>query len=98
MPERILPIRGVADLATADVLEAQVMVIAAETRDDIVLDCSDLEFIDSVGIAAFVRIQRTLRAQARRLRIVNLSDRVRRPFDLLGLTDVLGIDVYDAAN
>ena len=98
MAERHFQVAGVVDLATGAELQAKLMVLATVTTDDLVLDCADLEFIDSTGIGVFMHIRQLLEVHGRELRIVNMSDRVRRPFDLLGLTDVLGIEVHESAN
>jgi len=93
--QRRFQVRGEVDLATADALEARLRVLAVVTADDVILDCRDLTFIDSIGIGVFVRFHRNLDAQGRELRVVNMSEHVRRPFDILGLTERLGIDALD---
>ena len=97
MAERLYPVGGELDLASAQEMQRRLLVFIDATSDDLVLDCTDLEFIDSVGIGVFAHTQRVLEVQGRRLRIVNMSERVRRPFDILGLTDDLGIEVLDRA-
>jgi len=95
--QRRFQVRGEVDLATADALEARLRVLAVVTAADVILDCRDLTFIDSIGIGVFVRFHRNLDAQGRELRVVNMSEHVRRPFDILGLTERLGIDALDWA-
>jgi anti-sigma B factor antagonist len=90
-------VRGEVDIATAAAVRRKLMVLAAVTADDVVIDCTDLEFVDSSGIGVFAYFQRVLAVEGRELRLINMSDRVRRPFDILGLTEALGIEMLDPA-
>ena len=91
MAERRYPVRGEVDLASAGDLEGRLLAIVNETNDDLVVDCTGLEFVDSTGIAVFVHTQRVLAVQGRGFRIENLSGMARRAFVLLGLTELLAI-------
>jgi anti-sigma B factor antagonist len=97
MAVRRFPLRGDVDLSTVADLQIKLDVLISATDDDIVLDCAELTFIDSTGIGMFVHIQRALEVQGRECRIENLSDRARRPFDVLGLSEQLGIGELDLA-
>src|SRR4051812_39035887 len=89
MTERRFPVSGEIDLATSTELQERLLVLVSLTTDDLVLDCVDLTFIDSVGISVFVYTQRLLEVQGRTLRVVNLNGTARKPFDILGLTEML---------
>jgi anti-sigma B factor antagonist len=97
MAVRRFPLRGDVDLANAGDLQTKLSVLIDGTDDDIVLDCEGLAFIDSSGIAVVVHVHRELEVLGRRCRIENMSDRARRPFDVLGLTELLGIRELDSA-
>jgi anti-sigma B factor antagonist len=92
MAERRFPVRGEVDLASAGELQDELLAIVNASSDDVVIDCTGLEFVDSTGIAVFVHTQRILELQQRQLRVVNLSGMARRAFDLLGLSGVLSIE------
>ena len=89
MAERRYSVRGDIDLENAPDLQAKLLVLVNATNDDLVLDCTDLEFIDSMGIGVFMHTQRLLEVQERRLRVENLHGMVRRAFDILGLVEML---------
>ena len=55
----------------------------------IVLDLSDVEFIDSMGIHFVVMAHERAREQGRRLTILRGGPQVERVFALVGLADVL---------
>ncbi len=90
-------LRGEVDLATVPDLQTKLDVLVHATDDDLVLDCSELEFIDSTGIAMVVYAHQALEVLGRRCSVENISSRVRRPFDILGLTERLGIGELDPA-
>jgi anti-sigma B factor antagonist len=80
---RLTPI-GELDLATAPLLKSA---FNAVFRDDdaamIVLDLTELSFMDSTGIALLIRMH-TACADADRLRVINGSRAVERVLDLTG--------------
>ena len=92
MAERRYPVRGDVDMATAPELQDKLLVLVNATGDDLVLDCADLEFIDSTGVAVFVHTQRLLEVHDRSLRVENLHGMARRALDILGLTELLERD------
>ena len=91
MAEQRFPVRGEVDFSSASGVQDELLALVNSTSDDLVLDCEGLEFVDSTGIAVFVQTQRILELQERRIRVVNLRGMARRAFDLLGLSEVLGI-------
>jgi anti-anti-sigma factor len=92
MAERSLVVSGDIDVATAAAIQDRLLVLVDATDDDLVLDCTHLGFIDSMGIALFVHTQRLLEVQGRGFRVTNLRGIARRAFENLGLIDVLGIE------
>jgi|SRR5258708_1428413 len=54
----------------------------------IVLDLTDLEWVDSMGLGTLVRLYVACKAAGCKLELINLGKRVR---ELLGLTNLLGI-------
>jgi anti-sigma B factor antagonist len=54
----------------------------------IVLDLTDLEWVDSMGLGTLVRLYVASKSAGVKLQLVNLAPKVR---ELLGLTNLLGI-------
>jgi anti-sigma B factor antagonist len=54
----------------------------------IVLDLTDLEWVDSMGLGTLVRLYVACKSAGVKLQLVNLAPKVR---ELLGLTNLLGI-------
>jgi len=82
------------DIAAISGARADLMAAVAR-GDDLVVDCSDLRFIDSTGVALLLEANRDLEADGRRLALVNVTDQPRRLFEWLGLTDLLHSDRDD---
>jgi anti-sigma B factor antagonist len=91
MTERRYPVHGDVDIANAAALQEKLMVLVHATDDDLVVDCDDLEFIDSSGIAAFAYVQRLLDIQGRAFRLANLTGTPRRAVETLGLLDTFEV-------
>jgi len=89
MAERRFPVGGDIDIANAQEFQNKLLVLVNATNDDLVLDCTDLEFIDSMGISAVMHVQRLLEIQGRGFRMENLDGLARRPFEILGLTEIV---------
>ena len=70
-----------------DVLTAKVRPLISETRC-IVLDLSDLTYMDSMGLGAVVRLYVSAKSAGCRLQLINIGARVRQ---VLGITNLLSV-------
>jgi anti-sigma B factor antagonist len=66
----IIEVRGDLGMATAPILEGELLAAEASDAVRIVLDLSELSFIDSSGLAAVLRAARRSDEDANRLRVV----------------------------
>ncbi len=83
---RVMPVAGDVDIEHADLLEAAIL---ADDADTLVLDLSNLRYLDSMTLAVLVRQRRRL---GPRLHIVlPLAAKARRIFEIAGLIDALGV-------
>jgi anti-anti-sigma factor len=76
---------GELDLAGAPTITEAVGGVTA----DVVLDVSDVSFLDSSGVGALIAQQTRLRSAGHRLRLVGLQAMPRRSLETLGLLDEL---------
>lgn len=81
------------ELDIAGVLEAEQAVDAAirDSRGALVLDLSDLDFLDSSGIRVVLRARALLARDERDLAIVCPAGAVRRAFEVAGIDDLLAL-------
>jgi anti-sigma B factor antagonist len=87
----VFRLRGEVDLASVPGLTERIHRFITWSAEDVVVDCEDLDFIDSSGIAVLLDALAALDADGRGLAIVNLRDPGRRAIEILGLTEHLGV-------
>src|SRR5258706_10631574 len=63
---------------------------------DAVLDCSELSFVDSTGLSVLLGAHRRFEAEGDRLRLVGVSQRVRRTLHVAGLDHVLIVEAAES--
>lgn len=89
MTERRYLLHGEVDLANAQQLRADLRALVQADDAHLLIDCTQLTFIDSQGIAALLEAHYSLAAAGRHMLITNVPSGSRRIFEVLGLTDLL---------
>lgn len=84
---------GEMDLDCADSLR-EAVTDAARGAQTVVLDFSDVSFIDSSGTGIFVRLCLDLMSQGTPIVARNLSPAVRGVFDMLRVRELVGEEVF----
>jgi anti-sigma B factor antagonist len=92
MAEQRVLIRGEIDPTSSAQLSASLAEAVTEGDAEVLLDCSQVTFIDSTGVYVILEADRLLAAQGREMRVVNVSPFVRRIFDVLGLTELIHLE------
>jgi anti-anti-sigma factor len=85
----LVSLHGELDGATAKELEAEFIRIEATSVSRIVLDLSELEFIDSTGLAVILRADTRAKNDGHVLRVLRPDGKVGRVFELSGLDKLL---------
>lgn len=80
---------GELDLATADPVQAELERVEATDAAAIVLDLSDLTFMDSTGVRLLVNAQSRSRADSNRLTLLRGRAAVQRVLELTGVDALL---------
>ena len=83
-------VRGDIDLATVDLLRAQ-LTGAIERGDKVVLDLREVAFMDTQGLAAVIEAEHASTASGKRFVVVRAPERVHRLFDMIGLSERLTV-------
>jgi len=86
----VVGLRGELDVSVAVRIVAQLSVVAARERD-IIVDLTGLEFIDSSGLAALVRVREQARRAGGDLLLAAPQRQVLRLLNLTRLTDVFSV-------
>jgi anti-sigma B factor antagonist len=89
----ILAVAGEIDVATSPELRRELHQLADREPARLVLDLSDVTFIDSSGLGVLVGALKRLREEDRGdiLVLEGLQEPVRKVFDITGLTDLFTI-------
>jgi anti-anti-sigma factor len=83
----VLELRGELDISTVPELERQLVEVERENPRRIIIDLSQLGFMDSTGLALIIRAADAAERHGRQLRLRRGSRQVRRLFEVAGITD-----------
>lgn len=92
MAENRYRLSGEIDLVTAPRVRTDLARIVSADDAHLLVDCDQLTFIDSTGIAVLLETNQKLEADGRHMLIVNVQRGPRRVFEALGLTDLLRVE------
>jgi anti-sigma B factor antagonist len=87
-----LAIRGEVDVSTSAALREELyrLIDAGATR--VVIDCAEMDFIDSSGLGVLVGALKRLREKDGELVLRNLNPSARKVFEITGLTKLFTIE------
>lgn len=88
-PAHVVGLSGELDIATRPALEDELRIVEASGADEIVLDLSRLDFIDSSGLQLVLGADARSKADGRRLRLVRGPHAVHRTFEITATVDQL---------
>lgn len=92
----VVRVRGEIDLSNSDGIRDELTAIVQSGRG-LVLELSDLSYLDSAGIAMLDGLHRYLHEDGRGLRIVAAPDApVRRVLTLSAMSDIIPVDDIEA--
>jgi anti-anti-sigma factor len=77
---------GDLDIATAPALRDA---LSSLDGTDLVIDCTDLQFLDSTGVALFVHLKTTHEHSGHSVTLRNVNGTPRRTLEILGLLEAL---------
>ena len=84
-------LRGSLDFETAPSLRAAMLEAADQGKHDIVVDLSQLEFLDSSGLGALIGAHKRALEHAGRLRLIISTGTIARLLTITGLMHVLAV-------
>ena len=85
-----LKIIGRLDTTTAPELEATIDSCVAGIKE-LVLDCSELEYVSSAGLRVILKAQKLMNAQGA-MKLTNVNETIMEVFDITGFADILTIE------
>ena len=90
-PALLLTARGRINILTAEGFEARTRRVIAATDDDVIVDTSEVTYLSTAGLRAFLVLWRQLDDQDRRLYICGLRPYIKRVFEIIGFDQVIPI-------
>ncbi|HEY5741786.1 MAG TPA: STAS domain-containing protein [Terrimicrobiaceae bacterium] len=93
-----LRVSGEVDLHASPQLRAELQVCAGEKTPVLLVDFTEVEYIDSSGLATFIEYLREAAAYQGKIALFGMKQKVRTIFDLVRLNELFTItDSADAA-
>ena len=79
--------RGQIDLYSAPVFKTALLGALDEGVTDLVVDLTEVDFMDSTALGVLVGVSKRLRQAGGTLEVLTGNDTIRRVFELVGLSD-----------
>jgi anti-sigma B factor antagonist len=89
----IVTLRGRLDSAGAPVLESSMGDIVGSGAQQVLIDCSELRYVSSIGLSAFIGISRALEPSGGNLAFAGLTQHVRSVFEMVGFLGMFQVYV-----
>ena len=89
MAESRYRMSGEVDLSTAPLVRSELARLISADDAHLLIDCAQLTFIDSTGVAVLLEANQQLEAGGRHLLLLNVQRGPRRVLEALGLSDLL---------
>jgi anti-anti-sigma factor len=83
-----ISLAGELDLSSVPDHERYLLKGVAAVEGPVLIDCTELTFCDSIGIAMVVRL---VHATEGRLRLINVPERCRTVFTIAGVAETFGL-------
>lgn len=88
-PTLLLRAQGRINVLSANRFEAEALRVASRSESDVVVEASDVTYISSAGLRAFLRISRALGRSQRNLHICSLKPYIHQIFEMVGFDRVI---------
>lgn len=86
---------GEVDIYNADSLKSELHALIDEKEADVVLDCTNLKYIDSTGLGVLVSALKKVKQADKIIQIINLKPYIAKIFTLTGLDKIFVIEVSE---
>jgi anti-sigma B factor antagonist len=87
----VVLVSGEIDVYTAPKLREELSPLADEQNQTLIVNLKDVTYIDSTGLGVFVGLFKKLTNNNGELKLVDLSERLLRLFEITGLNNIIDI-------
>ncbi len=88
----VIKLDGEVDIYTSPKMKEVLIDSLKEKNIDILIDCSNLEYVDSTGLGVLISVLKRVRESENKIIITNLKPNIRKLFDITGLDKVFLIE------
>lgn len=84
----VVKIIGRLDTVNSGQFESDIAPIKQSDMKDVILDCTEFDYISSSGLRQFLVLQKTAQSKGGKLRIKNMKEDIKKVFDITGFTQL----------
>jgi anti-sigma B factor antagonist len=85
-------VEGEIDAYTAPKLRESIFPLSEKENIKMFIDLKGVSYMDSTGLGVIVGVFKSVRSNNGELKLTGLSDRLKRLFEITGLTDIMDIN------
>lgn len=85
-------VEGEIDAYTAPQLREGLEAVEVQQGANIEVDLTNVNYIDSTGLGVFVAFYKRVQREGSDVRLVGLSERIQRLFEITGLSELMNIE------
>jgi len=89
--ETFVLVGGEIDAFTAPKLKEELLPLAEGQNQSIIVSLKDVSYLDSTGLGVFIGLFKQVKKNNGELRLIDLSDRLKRLFEITGLNNIITI-------
>ena len=87
-----ISLKGEIDIFTSNELKEKLYNIVDTNKKDLLIDCKELNYIDSTGLGIFVAALKKAKQYEKKIVILNLKDNIKKLFIITGLDKIFQIN------
>ncbi len=87
-----ISVQGEIDAYTAPKLRSTIFPLSEKEGVNMVVDLTGVAYMDSTGLGVFVGVFKNVKAHNGQFKIIGLSERLQRLFEITGLADIIDIN------
>ena len=91
-PTLLLQARGRINILSADLFEFEVRRALADRDSDVIVDASEVTYLSSAGLRAFLRLWQDLQKKNRSIHVCSLKPYIREVFEMIGFDQIIPIE------
>lgn len=85
-------LEGEFDIFNAQEARVQILEQYEKEKGDIVLDFSNVSFMDSTGLGVLISLQKTVEEDEHAIKIINVDNKIKKIFVITELDKVFGVE------